>query len=364
MGRRAASRTKGEGEPRGLERPVAAGASGSEAVACAAAKCDPAKIVAGLDPDWVSDAWTICSWKAAPPTRVSGQLACSVDDDGKRVATRMEAENVFTVPLHRAVIVLARSIFESLRPTVPASSSLLSAPNRRWAFHVERPGWKSDIAWVAANDAVTFRSCFQMLFDRLEVARLFGFLGEMVLFSGFFVSRRSTTKSHFHTDFSDTGKRAYTLMTPLFDMSGLPDCQLLCRLSEEVLKQYRYQLGRAIVFGDQFLHATETGAAPRTLAFLCFVRLRHAAAVRSAPCPTSRLSSPPPPLAAPCRRLASGACQRRSGPTPRRTSRRSRPSTRTQRAPSCLPRRAPLHCHRQQRRREKSASVLQKWFHA
>lgn len=312
MGRRSGNTAKSEGGPLrtgDLERPVVAGAAGSEAVASAAARADPAKAaVAAVDLDWMTEAWRI-----SRPPRVSGQLACSGDDDGKRVATRMEAANVFTVPLQRAEITLARSIFESLRPAVP-STSLLSIASRRWAFHVERPGWKSDIAWVAANDALTFRSCFQMLFDRLEVPRLFGFLGEMVLFSGFFVSRKSTAKSHFHTDFSDTGNRAFTLMTPLFDMSSLPDCQLLCKLSEQVLKQYRYQLGRGIVFGDQFVHATETGAAPRTLAFLCFVRLHHAvAAALDAPAcapPHPLLTSSPPAASShACRHLESGVCR-------------------------------------------------------
>ena len=110
----------------------------------------------------------------------------------------------------------------------------------------------------------------QAAFDQLGVARRFGFLGEMRLFSGFFVSRRSTLKSHFHTDFSDTDGSAFTLMTPLYDMGALPDCQLLCKASDGALMQYRYALGRAIVFGDGFVHATETGVAPRTLAFLCF----------------------------------------------------------------------------------------------
>jgi len=37
-----------------------------------------------------------------------------------------------------------------------------------------------------------------------------------------------------------------------------------------VTKQYRYTLGQAIVFGDGFEHATQTGSAPKPLAFLCF----------------------------------------------------------------------------------------------
>ena len=85
-------------------------------------------------------------------------------------------------------------------------------------------------------------------------------------------------------------------MTPLYDMSGLADCHLLCRVAaaphsgactdaalpdvrEEaaaatgehwVTKQYRYKVGEAIVFGDGFEHATQTGVAPQQLAFLCF----------------------------------------------------------------------------------------------
>ena len=40
------------------------------------------------------------------------------------------------------------------------------------------------------------------------------------------------------------------------------------------LRQYRYEFGRAIVFGDDFIHATEAGDAPRPLAFLCFTFAR------------------------------------------------------------------------------------------
>mmetsp|Transcript_40939 Transcript_40939/g.132656 ORF Transcript_40939/g.132656 Transcript_40939/m.132656 type:complete len:184 (+) Transcript_40939:212-763(+) len=123
----------------------------------------------------------------------------------------------------------------------------------------------------------------------------FKFLGDMVLFSGFFVLRRETRSSHFHKDFGDTGGRCYTLMTPLYDMRGLADCHLLCRVtaamasgvgaagSEEaaideptdarppiVTKQYVYKVGEAICFGDGFEHATQTGTAPAMLGFLCF----------------------------------------------------------------------------------------------
>ena len=78
-----------------------------------------------------------------------------------------------------------------------------------------------------------------------------------------------TRKSHFHEDFGDTGGRAFTLMTPLYDMAAIDDCHLLCDVGGG-LKQYRYRLGEAVVFGDTFVHATQTGHSPQPLGFLCF----------------------------------------------------------------------------------------------
>ena len=205
---------------------------------------------------------------------------------------------------------------------------------KKYAFHCERPNWKSDIRWVSAANEDTL-GFFQELFDRLDIASSFAFLGQMTLLSGYLVVRQCTQKSHFHSDFSETGGKAFTLMTPLQDMSDLEACHLLARLPRQPVGkdseasggradalepaaaardgaddcgsaacesaacgsttrgstdcdsadcgradggeqpacevcQYRYELGRAIVFGDDFIHATQTGDAPQPLAFLCF----------------------------------------------------------------------------------------------
>ena len=152
----------------------------------------------------------------------------------------------------------------------------LVLPRRGWSFHVERPPWKSDIRWVSSADAPSF-AFFRNAFAELRVAEIFAHLGPMVLLSGYFVVRRCCRKSKFHADFTDTGDRAFTLMTPLTsDVAALPDCHLLCELppAEECaapeVRQHRYALGEAIVFGDDFVHATQTGEAPRDLVFLCF----------------------------------------------------------------------------------------------
>eukprot|EP00966_Prymnesium_polylepis_P301369 6963272-Prymnesium_polylepis.1 len=56
-------------------------------------------------------------------------------------------------------------------------------------------------------------------------------------------------------------------------MAQLSDCHLVCEASADggaPLRQYRYVLGKAVVFGDRFVHATQTGASPFPLAFLSF----------------------------------------------------------------------------------------------
>lgn len=89
------------------------------------------------------------------------------------------------------------------------------------AFEVVEPGWgHSDIRWISAADATTF-GWFQASFEALKVAESFQFLTEMTMFSGYIVARSHMEKSNFHVDFTGTGGSAFTLMTPLYDMTDL-----------------------------------------------------------------------------------------------------------------------------------------------
>ena len=191
-----------------------------------------------------------------------------------RAVLPMEAKNVFMCKLDLRAIAAARSTFAELRAGPKKDTLVL--PRRGWSFHVERPPWKSDIRWVSSADAPSF-AFFRNAFAELRIAEIFAHLGPMVLLSGYFVVRRCCRKSKFHADFTDSGGRAFTLMTPLEgEIAALPDCHLLCELppAEECaapeVRQHRYALGEAIVFGDDFVHATQTGEAPRDLVFLCF----------------------------------------------------------------------------------------------
>jgi hypothetical protein len=199
-----------------------------------------------------------------------------------------EVANLFTCSIDVSKLSGLRTVVASLVSSLRSSSSTAGAGGigglggggscklpfkpKRYIFHAERPNWKSDIRWVSADDPHTF-GLFQALFDKLGIAATFSFLGQMTLFSGFLVVRQCTRKSHFHTDFGDTGGKAFTLMTPLDDMTDLEACHLLAKLPHSAggdgsgdapsitsatddaacdVRQYRYELGRGICFGDGF----------------------------------------------------------------------------------------------------------------
>ena len=97
------------------------------------------------------------SW-AAPCVLPSSVLGST---DGRRgEVVLMEHANVFECPVVVKDLTPLRQTFEKLRP-VAGSPELLRCERRAYTFHVERPSWKSDIAWIAANDAATFRGFFQ-----------------------------------------------------------------------------------------------------------------------------------------------------------------------------------------------------------
>mmetsp|Transcript_26856 Transcript_26856/g.52179 ORF Transcript_26856/g.52179 Transcript_26856/m.52179 type:complete len:362 (-) Transcript_26856:373-1458(-) len=227
------------------------GACGSEAVAAQAAHTDPARP-------------SLPCLRATPDHRNPMRRL-------KSFATPMDhpSRNVYTCPVSLGAIEAARRVVEGLRPGNKPKT--LAFRKKKLVFHVEQPTWKSDIKWISAHDPASL-SFFQGIYGRLGLADAFTHIGKMVMLSGYFVTRCTTLKSHFHTDFDCTGGRAFTFMAPLFDMSGMKDGHLLCETGNESkgIARYRYQLGRAIVFGDGFVHATETGTAPREIAFLCF----------------------------------------------------------------------------------------------
>ena len=107
-----------------------------------------------------------------------------------------EAANAYVAPLvqfdekKRARM---RHMIESLKSTGANKHECEFRP-QRLRFHVETPTWKSDIRWISSADEHTFKY-FRSLWESIGVAKLFSFLGDLEMFSGFFVARQTTKKS-------------------------------------------------------------------------------------------------------------------------------------------------------------------------
>lgn len=147
-------------------------------------------------------------------------------------------------------------------------------------FNVIQPDWKSDMKWISPNTIRTFR-WFQSRFHRLGVAeqlRPYLDVKETVrLYSGFLVSRSMCDAPNFHRDWLDANNEAFTLLTPLTDAPA--DFGLLYHRTDGSLGNYSYQRGKAVVFGDDFLHSTQPGRSDSPTVLLCFTfgsdRMEH-----------------------------------------------------------------------------------------
>ena len=156
---------------------------------------------------------------------------------------------------------------------------------------VQPKGWSSDVNWFSADDEATMAR-FGSIFDRLGLASLFapvvGHEHTLRMFSALFVVRTECTSANVHSDWTDdVGTNALTLITPLTECTADQNggFQLLYEGTSRAaaggaegeqlpaqLQQYKYECGKAIVFGAGFRHSTEPGraaSAPQPQAFLC-----------------------------------------------------------------------------------------------
>jgi len=70
-----------------------------------------------------------------------------------------------------------------------------------------------------------------------------------------FLSWARDERSTWHKDYVD-GAQAYTLITPLFELEHTHG-NLMYKDKYENIKSYKYKINEAIIFGDDFDHATE-----------------------------------------------------------------------------------------------------------
>ena len=134
------------------------------------------------------------------------------------------------------------------------------------------PGWNGDLRWISSGNLKGFQF-FDKYFSLLNVAAktkaLLGDIGELIMYSGFFVVRSHTSQPYYHEDYSaDVGTGAFTLMTPVTPTGEAGNLLYYDASGEE--KIYKYSCGRGVCFGGGFYHSTEPFESSEPYVFLCF----------------------------------------------------------------------------------------------
>jgi len=185
------------------------------------------------------------------------------------------AYNVHEIPVDPSLIDAAGAFyFQHMAPRV--SEQRGSFRSGQLAFYVTRPpDWGSDISWWSADDAQTYRYFESEFFLKVclgePLRRLIDIDRAVRLYYPSFVVRSQCEETFFHVDYRPgCGTNAYTLMTPLEDMSGSGEAHLAYLDALGRPRIYRYNKGTAIVFGTNFFHGTQVAAQRQARAFLCF----------------------------------------------------------------------------------------------
>ena len=131
--------------------------------------------------------------------------------------------------------------------------------------------WNSDIEWISADDEEAFKA-FECAFHRLNIPEMaapyIDVDKEVRLFAGFLVVRSRCTQPYFHTDWRNLNNEAFTVLTPVTD--NAENFGLLYRKPTGEIGEYRYKIGEAIMFGDNFAHSTKPGESEEPVVLLCF----------------------------------------------------------------------------------------------
>ena len=138
-------------------------------------------------------------------------------------------------------------------------------------YQTYRPPWSSDIRWISADSADTFRQ-FESAFERLGIAAhvepYVDLDKEVRLYAGFLHVRSECAKADFHVDWDKTNNEAFTLITPITD--NAEGFGMLYRQLDGTVAEYEYRRGEGLLFGDHFIHSTKPGRSASPVALLTF----------------------------------------------------------------------------------------------
>ena len=128
-------------------------------------------------------------------------------------------------------------------------------------LHTTSPSWNSNIKWISNNSFRSY-SVFYECFNKLQLSRIFQQFVEhnkkIILYSGFFVSRSTCSDFNFHHDWiTECQNNAFTLIAPLIHPKD--GMNLIYKDIDGKDRKYKYEVGKGIVFGSDFMHSTDKG---------------------------------------------------------------------------------------------------------
>ncbi len=186
----------------------------------------------------------------------------------KRLKQLSPGINAYTVSFDACLLDRLRKVFDTyLRQGLSdiKNAHLLSGNNnvnveinyQALQFHILSYG-NAPLLWISNNNIRTyniFKSFLRSLDILDDIKQLVDYKKELRMYCGFFVVGNKMDRETWHVDYYN-GANAYTLITPLFELDELHG-NLIYKNESSTVKKYRYKMNEAVIFGDNFHHATE-----------------------------------------------------------------------------------------------------------
>lgn len=187
------------------------------------------------------------------------------------LSPRFLAPNVMEVDCAADTFAPALALLPEIQAVEADSGTITVHSGLRFNTMAMSPLWASDVLWISQDDLVTYQF-FDAMFRASgldeQVAPRIDHDTALRLYSGFFVTRSRCERPDFHVDWLEANNDAFTFLMPLSANCG--QMGLTYRNARGQSADYTYELGKGLIFGDHFEHATAAGQTEERCVLLCF----------------------------------------------------------------------------------------------
>lgn len=187
------------------------------------------------------------------------------------MSPRFLAPNVMEIDCDMGAFAPATELLPYIQPVETDRAAITLASGLQFNTLAMSPLWASDILWISQDDLPTYQF-FDAMFRASgigeQVAHRIDYDRKLRLYSGFFVTRSRCERTDFHVDWVEANNDAFTFLMPLTNNCSQMGLTYLNVRGGMV--DYAYKMGKGLVFGDHFQHATSPGQTDERCVLLCF----------------------------------------------------------------------------------------------